>query len=170
MRRLLAIPMVLLLVVACGGPGTSPSASATPSPTARASATAAASAGGSGPAGSATPVAGNYSNLTSRGWEQLVAAPDKYAGNGYIVWACITAIDGTTLRGQASNREEANWAADGSLSFFTVTDAQLADVAAGDVLTMSVISTGVHDAGASAGAVAAPEFEVREIARAGSCA
>ena len=85
-----------------------------------------------------------------------MAAPDKYAGNGYIVWACITAINGTTLRGQASNREEANWAADGSLAFFTVTDAQLADVAAGDVLTMSVVSTGVHDAGASAGAVAAP--------------
>ena len=168
MRRLLVIPMVLLLVAACGGSGTTPSASATPSPTALPSALAS-SASGSAPAGSASPVAGNYSNLTSRGWEQLVAAPDKYAGNGYIVWACITAINGTTLRGQASNREEANWAADGTLAFFAVTDAQLADVDAGDVLTMSVVSTGVHDAGASAGAVAAPGFEVREIARAGSC-
>jgi hypothetical protein len=168
MRRLLVMPMVLLLVAACGGSGATPSASATPTATALPSATAA-SASGSAPAGSASPVAGNYSNLTSRGWDQLVAAPDKYVGNGYIVWACITRIDGTTLRGQASNREEANWATDGSLAFFTVTDAQLADVAAGDVLTMSVVSTGVHDAGASAGAVAAPGFEVREIARAGSC-
>ena len=159
--------MVLLLVAACGGSSATPLASATPSPTARPSA--AASASGSAPAGSATPAPVNYSNLTSRGWDQLVAAPDKYVGNGYIVWACITRIDGTTLRGQASNRQEANWATDGSLAFFTATAAQLADVAAGDVLTMSVVSTGVHDAGASASAVAAPAFEVREIARAGSC-
>src|SRR5439155_6300094 len=116
-----------------------------------------------------------YAKLSSRGWSQLVKAPDNYTGRGYLVWACVSQFDAATgtdsFRAQASYANQDYWYSDGDNALFSGTTGQLADFVQDDVVYMKVISAGSFSYDTQIGGnTTAPLFEITSISRKGSCA
>jgi hypothetical protein len=162
------VVVLLWLVAACGGSATA-TVMPTPKPTVTAGPTTAASIT---PAASPSAAQGNFAILTGNGWAKVVAAPDMYAGDGLQLWGCITKLEPAMappgFRAQASNREKADWSADGKPALFTATKAALADYAKDDVVSLRVVGRGATPVGQGGGSPM-PVFEVVEISKAGSC-
>lgn len=168
-RRVLGMMALISLVAACGGSATA-TVTPTPKPTATAAQTTAASV--TPASASHSPAQGNFDTLTGNGWAKVVGAPDMYAGDGLLLWACVTRLEPGAetpgFRAQASNREKTDWAADGKLAIFTATKAALADVAKDDVVSLKVVGRGSTPV-AQGGGSSLPVFEVVEVAKVGTC-
>jgi hypothetical protein len=116
-----------------------------------------------------------YAKLTARSWALLVKDPDKYLGNAYQVWGCISQFDAATgndsFRAQASYAKQAYWYSDGDNALFTGDADHLADFVADDVVRMNVVSLGSFSYDTQiGGSTTVPLFLVDAISRQGSCA
>jgi hypothetical protein len=105
----------------------------------------------------------------------LVKSPDKYLGNAYHVWACITQFDAATgsdtFRAQGSYRQESYWYTNGSNTVFSGDDTKLADYVENDIVVMDVMSLGSLSYDTQiGGSTTVPAFMVVNITRKGSCA
>ena len=141
-------------------PTPAPTAEPTPDPTAE-------------PTPAPTPKL-TYAALSSRAWSLIVKSPDRYAGKGYIVWACIFQFDAATgddgFLAQTSYRKESYWYSDGENAAFTGDADRLSDFVENDVVVMHVVSLGSYSYDTqSGGNTTVPAFEVKTIQRKGSC-
>jgi hypothetical protein len=115
-----------------------------------------------------------YVKLSDRNWKRLVKSPDRYAGKGYILWACVTQFDaatGTTaFRADAANKKVRYWSLDGTNAWFTGPEKRLEDVVQGDLVSMKAIGTGAYSYDTQAGGnTTVPSFEVASVSRKGTC-
>lgn len=146
--------------------GASPSTDSTPQPTPSPVPTA---------TSSPVPKPITFARITRGAFLKVVVDPERYAGRGYVVWACITQFDATTgterFRADSSNRRERDWGGNGENSFFAGTASRLADYVAGDVVSMHVapIGTVADHAPQGVSVLRLPLFEVETIKRQGSC-
>ena len=128
------------------------------------------------PAATLTPAPVAYKTLAARNWKLLVKSPDRYAGKGYVIWACISQFDAATgedmFRGDSSYKNlKGDFWLYGENSAFTGDATRLADFVEDDVVVMNVISTGSYGYDTQAGGnTTVPSFEVKKITRKGSCA
>jgi hypothetical protein len=115
-----------------------------------------------------------YPTPNSRQWAQIVKSPDKYFGNGYHIWACITQFDAATgtdtFRGDASYKKQEYWALYGDNSLFTGNQDRLSDFVTNDIVVMNVTSLGSFSYDTQIGGnTTVPLFQVDSIAHKGSC-
>jgi hypothetical protein len=115
-----------------------------------------------------------FAKLSSRTWALLVKDPDKYIGDAYQVWACITQFDAATgsdtFRGQGSYAKQAYWYSNGDNALFSGDEDQLAEFVEDDVVLMNVIVLGSIDYDTQIGGnTTAPAFLVDKITNKGSC-
>ena len=159
-------PTSTLVPTATPSPTPVPTPTPTPTPTAKPTPT---------PTPNPTPKPIIYTSLSSRDWALLVKSPDKYLGNAYKVWGCITQFDAATgsdtFRAQASYRQESYWFTGGSNAVFSGNETQLADFVQDDIVSMDVLSLGSLSYDTQlGGSTTVPAFMVVNITRNGSCA
>jgi hypothetical protein len=155
-----ATPVSLANPAATPGPTAAPAATPTPRPTPKATP-------------KPTPRL-TYGTLSNRAWAKLVKAPDRYAGKGYTLWACIWQFDAATgtdaFLAQASNRKRAYWWTDGENASFVGNAEKLADFVEDDVVVMKVVVVGAYSYDTqSGGNTTVPQFRVVSVSRKGGC-
>lgn len=114
-----------------------------------------------------------FSEPSKRTWAKIVKSPDRYTGQGFKLWACITQFDAATgedsFRGDTSYKKLKYWY-EGDNALFTGDANRLADFVQGDVVAMNVVGLGSYSYDTQIGGnTTAPLFQVVKITRKGSC-
>jgi hypothetical protein len=171
-RRVTVVLALTWMLAGCAGAATTPATAPTPTATAAVPRSAVPSA--SLVASPAASIAGSYLTLTKSGLANVVAAPDRYAGNGFKLWACVAKVDSaggqTTLHAKASHREQSAWEQNGTSMVFIGPAALLAGTVKGDVVAIDAVGLGPQPStGLASGSPALALFQVDGITRSGTC-
>lgn len=119
---------------------------------------------------------GSFKKLTDRELQRVVRGPDRFAGQGFELWACIWQFDAATGEGSflayiSNQREdEYGWYSGENASFVGEPNA-LVDVVAGDIVKIDAVVIGPYEyPTTTGGSSVVPQFGVLKADRQkGSC-
>lgn len=121
-----------------------------------------------------TPKPVVFAKVSQRTWQLIVKSPDKYIGNAYQVWGCITQFDAATgdaqFRANASWTKQTYWYLYGDNAIFTSPASRLANFVEGDLVLMYVFGGGSYTYDTQiGGSTTVPLFQVYRIFNKGTC-
>ena len=118
----------------------------------------------------------SYKNLSDREWKKVVRSPDRYIGQGFILYANVVQFDAATgptaFRAFASGKDERSygiWTGYDNTIFVADSEFILANVVQGDVVRSKAVGEGSYSYDTQAGGnTTVPKFYVHKIKVIGS--